>query len=90
MKFDAFHDQVHGIFIDKMMYDFGNSRRFWLLRLLCMVEEIFLGFELGLKVFHLPILYEVICTDENTGSVVGIVPGVLFFVLSARGYHLGL
>src|ERR1700678_3842217 len=81
--------EVWSLLIDKVMYDFGNVWHFWRLRLLCMVEEIFLGCELRLKILRGPILHEVIRTDENAGSVV-IILQVLFLVLSVRSYHLGL
>lgn len=76
--------------MDEVMYDFGNAWRFCRLRLLlCMVEEISLGCELGCKIRRVPLLHEVVLPDENAGSVV-IIPPVLFLVLFAYGYHLSL
>ena len=86
---DAFHDQVHGPLVDKVMYDFGDAWRIGRLRLLCMVVDEFLSCELGLKILLGAILYEVILPDVYAGSVV-IFPPVSFLVLFARGYQFGL
>jgi hypothetical protein len=79
LKLDAFHDQVHGILMDKVMYDLSNAWRFWRLRPLCTAKEIFLGHELGLKILCGPILHEVVRPDENASSIV-IIPPVSFLV----------
>ena len=88
-ELDAFHDQVHGPLVDKVVYDSGNTWRIWHIRLLCMGEDKFLCCPLGLEIPPRAILHEVIHPDVYAGSVVSIHPVVLL-VLCARSYNGGL
>ena len=72
LELNAFHDQVHVPFVDKVMYDLGNTWRIWHFSLLRMGEEKFLSFALGHKIPPGAIHHEVIRPNLYAGSIVGI------------------
>ena len=89
LEHDAFHDQVHCPLVDKVVYDPGNTWRFWGIRLLYMREDKFLGCPLRLEIPPRAILHEVFHPDVYIGSVVNILR-ILFLMPCARGYDGGL